>query len=84
MKEALLFFFSDDMLNKIWRGNLLCNYSSDPQMSQGQGWIKVVVFCFNAPVTAAALLRFPFSDQFVAGALLASAETNLAGEACYI
>lgn len=53
-------------------------------MSQGRGWIKVVVFYVNAPVAAAALLSFPFSDQFVAAALLASEETDLAGKACYI
>lgn len=40
-----------------------------------------MVFCFNTPAaTAAALLSFPFSDQFVAAALLASAEMDLAGK----
>lgn len=34
-------FFFHDTLNKISRGNLLCNYSPHTRMSQGRGWIKV-------------------------------------------
>lgn len=41
--RALFFFlfFFHDTLNKISRGNLLCNYSPHTRMSQGRGWIKV-------------------------------------------
>lgn len=45
-KSRALFFH--DMLDKMVRGNLPCNYCSYTQMSRGSGWIKVEFQWYSA------------------------------------